>query len=1010
MLYKRIFIFLILLVLGFKIKAQKTYIFSNNLDYRTALDLFDHHSYSNANALFKKVFIGNHNSENSGMKLENEDLMKVNARFYSAICDLKLNQVNADKAILEIAKEYPYSPLALTTNFYLGTYYFNNHDFTRAYLELEKTNSSSLTDDEFDELNFDLGYCYLSFNRNEDADLRFNKVINHKGPFFEDAMYYSGHLAFLRRDFESAKSKFSALNPKGPYADIYPIYLNQIYLAEGNYDQVIKSSQAMLNNGSSHHNGDWNRLLGSAYFFKKDFAQASVYFDRYKLDSASRNEANQVRFQIGFTDYKLGKYPIAIRELQPLYNQNDPYAQHGLYILGLCYLKTNSKAEARNAFQLATTLPGDPSITENALVYYAKLSYEFGFNQESIQAAKILTANYPKSPALSEMKTLEGEILLNSKNYPEAYRTLKSISNRNAGAESAFQKVAYYYGLEEYNQDHFPEAILYLKESTEHPVNKGISSQAQFWQAESFYELKDNDQAINHYQQYLSNSDPQNGINYKDALYGDAYAYFKKENYSKALSLFEKFNSLPNKDVNQIADVKARLADCYFMLKQYGKAKNLYTQDAGGTSGSSDYALFQSANIQGLQNNQSGKIKTLQSLLSIYPKSTYADQAQFGLGASNLSLGNSDQAIAEFRKLVSNYPQSPLVPKAQLNIGLIFFNNNQDDEALNQYKKVVSLYPGSPESRSALSSIKNIYVQKGDAAGFLNYAGTLGNGTVSNNAQDSITFQSSNQEFIQGNFQGAIQSLGFYCQKFPQGAFIQDAHENRAKSLEKLGRADEAESDYLFLANLSPKGKYSEDAQLKLGAYYLRKQDYSHAIPVFQNLASSAQQVQNYGFGVEGLMNSYSGLNLPDSTLFYANKLKSFTKSSPAQLEEMGLQGGKAYLAKGDTSNAETFLQPLTHNARSVMGAEARYLTADIQFRKGNYKGSQKILFDLIKQLPAYNYWVGKSFVLLADNYIQLGDLFQAKSTLQSVIDHYDKEDDVKKSAREKLSKLPQGQ
>ena len=37
--------------------------------------------------------------------------------------------------------------------------------------------------------------------------------------------------------------------------------------------------------------------------------------------------------------------------------------------------------------------------------------------------------------------------------------------------------------------------------------------------------------------------------------------------------------------------------------------------------------------------------------------------------------------------------------------------------------------------------------------------------------------------------------------------------------------------------------------------------------------------------------------------------------------------------------------------------------------------------------LISYGYWVGKSLILLADNYIAKEDLFQAKITLQNVID-----------------------
>jgi hypothetical protein len=52
-----------------------------------------------------------------------------------------------------------------------------------------------------------------------------------------------------------------------------------------------------------------------------------------------------------------------------------------------------------------------------------------------------------------------------------------------------------------------------------------------------------------------------------------------------------------------------------------------------------------------------------------------------------------------------------------------------------------------------------------------------------------------------------------------------------------------------------------------------------------------------------------------------------------------------------------------------------------------------------------YEYWVAKAFILLSDNYVAQKDYFQAKATLQSIIDEYSK-DDLKIIALEKLKKI----
>jgi hypothetical protein len=49
--------------------------------------------------------------------------------------------------------------------------------------------------------------------------------------------------------------------------------------------------------------------------------------------------------------------------------------------------------------------------------------------------------------------------------------------------------------------------------------------------------------------------------------------------------------------------------------------------------------------------------------------------------------------------------------------------------------------------------------------------------------------------------------------------------------------------------------------------------------------------------------------------------------------------------------------------------------------------GSNELIFDYSEGFSAYDYWYGSMFLLLAENYIKLGEVFQAKATLQSVLD-----------------------
>ena len=61
------------------------------------------------------------------------------------------------------------------------------------------------------------------------------------------------------------------------------------------------------------------------------------------------------------------------------------------------------------------------------------------------------------------------------------------------------------------------------------------------------------------------------------------------------------------------------------------------------------------------------------------------------------------------------------------------------------------------------------------------------------------------------------------------------------------------------------------------------------------------------------------------------------------------------------------------------------------------------MVYKLVNQVPSYPKWIGKAFILLADNFLAQDDAFNAKVTLQSVIDNADDEELIQ-IAKEKLN------
>jgi hypothetical protein len=100
-------------------------------------------------------------------------------------------------------------------------------------------------------------------------------------------------------------------------------------------------------------------------------------------------------------------------------------------------------------------------------------------------------------------------------------------------------------------------------------------------------------------------------------------------------------------------------------------------------------------------------------------------------------------------------------------------------------------------------------------------------------------------------------------------------------------------------------------------------------------------------------------------------------------------------------------LKLVAKDVKSAEGAECKYLLALSYYNQGQKALAEKEIFNFINKNTPYQYWLGKSFILLSDIYVDKKDEFQAVHTLQSVIDYYENNDDgIKAQAKEKKDKL----
>ncbi len=118
--------------------------------------------------------------------------------------------------------------------------------------------------------------------------------------------------------------------------------------------------------------------------------------------------------------------------------------------------------------------------------------------------------------------------------------------------------------------------------------------------------------------------------------------------------------------------------------------------------------LYKNAMVRFEEGDNAKAREGFQALVSRFPDSNLAHNAQFWIGECYFREGNFKQAILEYEKVISQYPKSAKVPAALFKQGMAFEKLGDLESARYLYTKVGKDYPESEQARMAEVRLRNI--------------------------------------------------------------------------------------------------------------------------------------------------------------------------------------------------------------------------------------------------------------------------------------------------------------
>lgn len=105
-------------------------------------------------------------------------------------------------------------------------------------------------------------------------------------------------------------------------------------------------------------------------------------------------------------------------------------------------------------------------------------------------------------------------------------------------------------------------------------------------------------------------------------------------------------------------------------------------------------------------NNEIGFKSRLQTFITRFPASPYADNVLYLAGRRAFSAKNYAEAIKYYQKVITQYPRSNKVVAARFAKGIAYKKMNLQPQAQGVLQDLRKRYPGSPESFRAENELK----------------------------------------------------------------------------------------------------------------------------------------------------------------------------------------------------------------------------------------------------------------------------------------------------------------
>ncbi|GHT12434.1 hypothetical protein FACS189426_15810 [Bacteroidia bacterium] len=705
-------------------------------------------------------------------------------------------------------------------------------------------------------------------------------------------------------------------------------------------------------------------MIGSTHFAEKEYQIAIYWFSQAELDNLSDQQQEDYAYRMGLSYLETGSKSEAKRLFSLLKNNSSTYRASSTFYLAYLFY---TEGDYKQALPLFNQIKDQAAFKPDVLYYLTQINFAQGRYAQTISEGTNLLNTYPANGYNTEINRIVGLSYYHELDYP---KTIQFLNQSVSSTHNPAQEDLYILGLSYYFQKDYTNAVKYL--SLSNPGNNALGQNTYLYLGQSYLNKADTNNALMAFQSASRlDFDPQAK---EAALYN--YAMLLHQNsvsaFGESVTVLENFlNTYPNSIYTD--KVNDALVDVYLTTKNYDTALTSIAKIKNPGSKileAKQKIYYYLGTVYFTNANYDGAIDQFtKSIVAGNYAVNEKNEAVYWRGESYYKKGDYAKAASDYRAYLNTGNKSGNLPSLAIyNLAYCAFNQQQYKTAEGEFRRFIG------QEKSKTNTLADAYARLGDCYFFNRQFNDAENAynqavSISPSMGDYALFQKGYVMGLQKDYRGKIVQMDKLIADYPQSTYLTDALYEKGRTYVLMENNTAAIETYQSLWDRFPESGNARKAGLQIGLLYFNDNQPKNSAQAYKKVVEKYPGSEEAKMAVQDLKSVYFDLNDVSGYADYVKSLGGSVRFDITEQDSLTYLAAERFFMRDDVKQAQTaliqYLQSFPNgafstNAHYYLGQtyymDKKYPQAKQEFEKVLQAGNNRFTEESVAHLAELQY------------------------------------------------------